>query len=215
MKEGLFGIGTPDPVVAVRLLFGPFRGLLFACPVLLAAPFGLWLLARRPDRRLEVAAVTLVFLYYWLLNAGYSTWWGGWAIGARHLVPTIPLLGLGVAFALGRWPRAVSAAGALSVLFMLAVTTVQPEVPDDIDHPIFGHALPHFVRGELSVAEQGFGDLRPQRADPARPDERDAFLLGEALGLRGLFALLPLLAVWAAGFRLLIRGPTSGRVGDG
>jgi len=209
MSAGLFGITAPDAGVAVRLLFGPFRGLLFACPVLLFAPIGLGLIAGR-GRRAEVAAIGLVFAYYWLLNAGYATWWGGWAIGARHLVPTIPLLGFGVAAALARWPRAVSGVGAVSVLFMLAATAVQPEVPDDIANPMFDHLLPHFVRGELSVAEQGFGELYPARIDPQEPDRWDAFNLGQVLRLPGLLSLVPLLILWAAALHFARRRALSG-----
>jgi hypothetical protein len=198
MSRGLFGIGAPDPVVAARLLFGSYRGLFFACPVLLVAAAGLIELGSRRERRIEAIAAGLVFLFYLTLNAGYSTWHGGWAIGPRHLVPAVPFLGLGLVPALARRPRLTGAAGALSILFMLAVTSVQPEVPEEIAHPIFGHALPRFVRGELSVGEQGFDDLYPARLDPATPDRWDAFLLGEAIGLPGLAALLPTLFAWAA-----------------
>jgi hypothetical protein len=79
---------------------------------------------------------------------------------------------------------------------MLAATSVQPEVPEDIPNPLFGHVLPHFVRGEFSIGEQGFADLYPARVDPRVPDEDDAFLLGEAAHLPGVLALLPVLAVW-------------------
>jgi hypothetical protein len=189
----------------MKLLFGPFRGLLFACPVVAAAIAGVVLLWRRAAHRLDAAAITIVFVFYWMLNAGYSTWHGGWAIGPRHLVPTLPFLGIGLAAALVRRPRLTCGLAAVSILFMLAATAVQPEVPEDIGNPLFDHLLPHFVRGELSVGEQGFADLYPARADPDVPDRWDAFLLGEALRLPGLSALLPLLAVWAIGFARLRR----------
>jgi hypothetical protein len=152
-------------------------------------------LLRDPARRIEAAAIAGVFLYYLLLTSGYSSWHGGWAIGPRHLVPAIPFLGLAMAAEVARRPW-VAAIGAVSVAMMLAVTSVQPEVPEDIRSPLTEHVLPHFARGELSIGEQGFADLYPARANPAQPDRWDAFLLGEAVGLRGLAALLPVLAVW-------------------
>ncbi|NNE44886.1 MAG: hypothetical protein HKN12_11825 [Gemmatimonadetes bacterium] len=79
---------------------------------------------------------------------------------------------------------------------MLAATAVQPEVPEDIANPLYGHVLPHFLRGEFSVGEQGFGDLLPARLDPAVPDRWDAFLIGEAMRLPGHLALLPVVLVW-------------------
>lgn len=206
MSGGFFGIGAPDPVVGLRLLFGPYRGLFFACPVLLAAVAGLVVLLRERARRAETLAALFVPLFYWLLSSGYSTWHGGWAIGPRHLVAGIPFLGLGLGVALSRWRRAVIALGALSVFLMLATTAVQPEVPEDIGNPLFGHVLPHFLRGELSVGEQGFGDYLPERVDPAEPDRWDAFLIGEAMRLPGLLALLPMLLVWGVlGRRVLGR----------
>ena len=196
MGKGLFGIHAPDPRVAWRLLFGAYRGLFFACPVLLPAVAGLVFLARDRARRLEVVAAFAVLAFYLVVTAGYYMWNGGWAIGPRHLVVAIPLLGLGLPAALARWPRLTCALGALSVLFMLAATAVQPEVPEDVGNPLLGHVLPHFVRGELGIGEQGFLDLYPARANPAVPDRWDAFLLGELFGLRALLALIPLLAAW-------------------
>jgi hypothetical protein len=196
MRGGFFGIGPPDARVAASLLFGPYRGLFFACPVLLPSVFGLGLLLRVPRRRVEAIGALLVLAVYVAINAGYSTWHGGWAIGPRHLVVVIPLLALGLPAALARWRRTTGALGALSVLFMLAVTSVQPEVPEDVGDPIFHHALPRFVRGELSVGEQSFADYRPARENPKVPDRHDAFLAGEILGLPGLLALAPILVVW-------------------
>jgi hypothetical protein len=196
MGTGFLGVHVPSPRIATELLFGPYRGLFFASPVLLLAVTGLARLLRDPRRRAEAAAAILVFAYYLLVNAGYSTWHGGWAIGPRHLVPAIPFLGLGVAAELGRGRRLAPALGAVSVLLMLAATSVQPEVPEDIRNPWFDHILPRFARGELSVGEQGFDEPYPARKDPAVPDRWDAFLAGEAIGLRGHLALLPVVAVW-------------------
>jgi hypothetical protein len=85
---------------------------------------------------------------------------------------------------------------AVSILFMLAATAVQPEVYEEIPNPLFDHLLPHFFRAEFSIGEHGFGEFVPGRLDPAVPDRWDAFLIGEALRLPGPLALLPLLAVW-------------------
>ena len=217
MDAGLFGITWPDPGVALRLLFGPYRGLFFSCPILLLALPGVVRLLRDPARRLETVAALLVPLYYLLLNSGYSSWHGGWAIGPRHLVPGIAFLGLGLAFAsVPRW--LTFGVGTISVIHMLAATSVQPEVPEDIRNPLYQHLLPRLARAELSVGEQGFGDLYPARIDPAEPDRWDAFLIGEALRLPGHLALLPLALVWLAFWRGIRRPPlepVDGRGGAG
>ncbi len=197
MSAGILGVHPPDARVAVRLLFEPYRGLFPSSPVLLLAVPGLALLLRDAKRRLEAAAALAVFVYYWLLQSGHATWNGGWAIGPRHVVAALPLLALGLPEALRRWPRAAAFAGAFSVALMLAATAVGPEVPEDVADPFTDHILPHFFAGELSVSEQGFGELYPARLDPAEPDRWDAFLLGEALRLPKHLALLPVLVVWA------------------
>jgi len=195
MSAGFLGVGPPDLAVAGKLLFGSYRGLFFTCPVLAFAVWGWIEWCRDRERRLEAIAAFGVFAFYLVLNAGYSSWHGGWAIGPRHLVPAIPLLGLGIAPLLPR-ARIVAGVGVYSVALMLAVTVVQPEVPEDIRHPVHAHALPHFLRAEYSIAEQGFDDLLPARKDPQQPDRWDAFLLGEALRLPGPLALLPILLSW-------------------
>jgi hypothetical protein len=59
MSVGLLGITAPDPVVAGRLLFGPYRGLFFASPVLLLACWGWVDWMRDRKRRVEGVAAAL------------------------------------------------------------------------------------------------------------------------------------------------------------
>jgi hypothetical protein len=108
MKTGFFGIGLPDPVIILELLFGGYRGLLPLAPVLVLVPFGLVMMFRRPENRPMVNVIVAVALTFLLINAGYYYWHGGWSTGPRHMVPMLPLLGLALAFALpaGRWTRA-------------------------------------------------------------------------------------------------------------
>jgi hypothetical protein len=67
----------------------------------------------------------------------------------------------------------------------------------DMSAPVREFVLPMFVRGKLSekgVARDGrigFASLNPGH-------EWDAFNLGETMGLRGLWSLAPLGAVWIA-----------------
>lgn len=108
MKTGFFGIGLPDPVIILELLFGGYRGLLPLAPVLVLVPFGLVMMFRRPENRPMVNVIVAVALTLLLINAGYYYWHGGWSTGPRHMVPMLPLLGLALAFGLpaGRWTRA-------------------------------------------------------------------------------------------------------------
>lgn len=110
MKTGFFGIGLPNPVIVLELLFGGYRGLLPYVPVLVLVPFGLIVMSRHPENRPMVGVTIAVSLTFILINAGYYYWHGGWSTGPRHIVPILPLCGLALAFALpaGRWTRAAA-----------------------------------------------------------------------------------------------------------
>ena len=97
MHRGLFGLGTPDPLVLGKIMVGSRKGLLWVAPVLAIAPLGLALLWRnRPTRGLAttvVAAVAIVLL----VNAAYVYWDGGNATGPRHAMPLVGMLSIGLA----------------------------------------------------------------------------------------------------------------------
>ena len=76
-------------------MFASESGLLVISPVVLAAGYGLWLLARRfLAEGLVCAAVAFAFLF---LNCGYIFPLGGLSPGPRYLVPGLPFLALGLA----------------------------------------------------------------------------------------------------------------------
>lgn len=96
-KEGYgIPIRLPDPTVAMELLFGRKRGLLWFAAPLAAAPIGAILLARRGQGWL-VAVTVGIFGGLFFINAGYPTWDGGWATGPRFLLAGLPLLAVMVA----------------------------------------------------------------------------------------------------------------------
>jgi hypothetical protein len=116
--SGFFGIGVPDPH-SLRLVFVGRSGLLVISPIVVAAAYGLVLLARRyRAEALVCAAVSLAFL---LVDAGYFDPVGGTSPGPRFLVPGLAFLalGLGPAFARRFWLTA-----GLTVLSAIAMTAV-------------------------------------------------------------------------------------------
>jgi hypothetical protein len=117
---GFFGIGAPDPRVALELLFHS-KGLLILSPVLLAALAGVRLL-RRADALLVVGLLVAVLLY----DSGYRFPFGGWVPGPRFLIPTLPFLALPLARALRRWPLPVAALAAVSMGAMTIATSAEP-----------------------------------------------------------------------------------------
>jgi hypothetical protein len=197
MAQGVMGVGWPHPGVIWAELFGRARGLLYLSPVLVLGFVGLGrrLRASWADRRARAGALlaSAVVLYFLLMNAGYYMWYGGSALGPRHLIPALPFLCLGLPFALdGVAVTAVLLA--VSIANQLAATAVQPTAPL-VGDVLADHVYPHLLHGEI-----------PMPAGPAN--------LGTMLGLRGALSLLPLLAAWGLVLPLLLprlRRPPSPR----
>jgi hypothetical protein len=150
MQQGFFGIGVPQPMVLGELLFGHFRGLLPLAPVLLLVPIGLWGMVRHLPTRGVAFVIAGVVLSFLLINAGYYYWDGGSSTGPRHLVASLPLACVALAFAWPPgWPAKIVALLLLSVsLFIsLVVASVDPMSPPWFEQPFLGYLLPGFFQG--------------------------------------------------------------------
>jgi hypothetical protein len=143
---------------------------------------------RDPMSRRRAVVATAIVTAFLLMNAGYYMWWGGAALGPRHVVPALPFLCLGLAWFLpGTGWRAdlfVVLLG-IAVVNQLGAVAVSPLAPPEGD-VLFGYVYRHLVHGQLAILP-------------------GASNLGMLLGLRGLASLLPLLIVWALALAILIR----------
>jgi hypothetical protein len=209
-RQGVFmGIGAPNPYALLNLTFTPYRGLFCSAPWLALAAPGAVRLARRGYRDEVGVCLAVLVLYLWL-NASLIDWDGGWAMGARYLVPAIPFLVILVAgCAIPPVPRprrrrtaraaaiAIAVVVGASAFLMLAGTAVQPEVDANIDSPFTEFILPHLARGDIATSGQSIDMLnRTRRA-------RFAWNLGEELGLDRSLSLAPLVA-WCGVMSLLL-----------
>jgi hypothetical protein len=94
MAQGFMGISWPQPIVLFYLTFHPARGLFWQSPVLLMSLIGLIYLWRDKNYRAEGIVITLAFVSFLLINAGYYMWWGGASFGPRHLIPMLLFLSI-------------------------------------------------------------------------------------------------------------------------
>ena len=183
-----YGLGAPDPAVALSLLFGSFRGLFYLSPICLLAVWGLARGSTRSEHRGLYRVSVIVLGYFWLLNAGYYMWDGGASAGPRHMVPALGFVALGVVHAWRVAPKASAVLLAVSVLQSLLLAAGSPEVAQHGD-PLWEFALGRLVEAVPS-ASTGHSNL------------------GLLLGLPGVLSVLPLLFGWAwLGPRLLRTGP--------
>ena len=196
MKHGYMGLTYPRIDVALKLLFGCRRGLLFAGPVVLAAPFGLRSLWNEPTTHAPAVAAAAVAAYYFLFNASFVVWAGGWSYGPRYMAAGLPLLCVGLAPAWNRrrsfWKVALGLAVAWGVGFALMAVSTTAQPPDQFRCALTQLIWPSFWAGKLSLNQQSMLTISEDPTGHAG----SAFNLGELLGLHGLASLIPLLAAW-------------------
>ncbi len=180
-SEGFLSLTYPKPDALWGITFGDFRGLFTLTPVLLLAVPGFVCWWRRgTDRGAWWVALWSVTSFL-IFNGASVMWSGGFAVGPRYLLPVLPFL----CYAIGALIPALVRRWQLAVGFvaLTAVSTVQVWAhllagqgypPDTMPHPLVQYVLPRLAAGDV------------------------ARNLGMALGLRGLWSLVPLLIVLLA-----------------
>ncbi len=176
---GFFSLTYPHPDALWGITFSPFRGLFFVSPFLLLGLAGLVLFGGRPGYRAEFLICAWGTLSYFAFNSASIMWSGGFAVGPRYLVPTIPLLVLPLALAWERWGRAAwfrVTFGALlvwSFVVTWALTIATQSFPTYVAMPLWERSLPALLAGDVA---RNWGTLA---------------------GLPGLWSVLPLAATAA------------------
>ena len=214
-QQGYMGLTYPHPDRLLKILFGCSRGLLFASPVVVAAPVGLWLLGRRStegsteeekSQRAGAVVVAAIAAYYFLFNASFYWWKSGLSFGPRYAGACIPLLCVGLAVA---WQRAIPAwrsvlaglAGlaACSVLVALMAVSTTSQLAMQDSCPIVHSSWSAFWAGDLAMNRQSM--LQTAEAGGGY----GAFNLGQMIGLHGIASLIPLVAMWGVMVGIWVR----------
>ncbi len=123
-SAGFFGITMPRLDSAVDLLFAG-RGLLILTPILIMGVVGTFMM-RRDQHRAEANTILAVAAVYFLYNSGYWLPFGGGTPGPRFLIPAMPFVAVGLAYAYKRLPALTLGLAIPSGLMMLAATLTYP-----------------------------------------------------------------------------------------
>lgn len=193
---GLLGVPRPERLWAIS--FGAKRGLFLLYPACLLGLAGATLLWRRRASRPALLASAVVVAWFFLLNASYPNWDGGYCSGPRYLTPALPvLMAPAAALLLTRGRLLALLVAVLSGALATAITLVNPQGPFQVDSLLGDYILPALADGRLA---DNFFLWWPQW-QPSSPQEAAAAAtnLGELMGLRGLASALPLLALWMLG----------------
>jgi hypothetical protein len=123
-SAGFFGITAPKPASAVDLLLAG-RGLLVLTPIIVMSVVGV-ILMRRRGHRAEANTILAVAIVYFVYNSGYWLPFGGGTPGPRFLIPALPFLAIGLAYAYRRFPALTLGLAIPSALMMVAGSLTYP-----------------------------------------------------------------------------------------
>ncbi len=160
---------VPQVSTLLTLTVSPYRGIFFYSPVLLLALVGGWRAfterlpieasprdALTPSWVLAARSGLALFMLWFLFNACYYIWWGGWTAGSRYIVPGLVLLAPSIAVGFRIVPKMVGAVLlAISVVNHAAISAVLVMVNDDILNPLADVIYPLLLQGQLQRSNLG------------------------------------------------------------
>jgi hypothetical protein len=122
-SHGFFGITAPRFHSALSLLLAG-RGLLVLTPIIVMAVIGVFIMRRQ--HRAEANTILAIAAVYFIYNSGYWLPFGGGTPGPRFLIPALPFLAIGWAYAYKRLPAVTLGLAIPSGLMMLVGTLTYP-----------------------------------------------------------------------------------------
>lgn len=150
-RGALLGIlGRPSMEALTGITISPYRGLFFFAPVLVLALGGAVLWFRSRTARVELAIVAAMTLVFFAFNVSFNGWEGGFGIGARYLVPLIPLFGLAMLHCRGFLRPLLGVLAAISFAINFTATAVDPQPSASIPRPLTQYLVPLLLHGRFS-----------------------------------------------------------------
>lgn len=140
-KGAVMGVfGAPSLEALYGITISPYRGLFFFAPVLLMALVPL----------VRERVILLISIFFLAFNVCFNGWEGGFGVGARYLVPLIPMWGLALLRARPR--RLLIALALVSFAINFTAAAVDPQPNGTIPRPLTQYLLPLLLRGHFSPA---------------------------------------------------------------
>jgi hypothetical protein len=130
MRQGVMGIHWPSLSVLYYMTLHPTMGIFWQSPVLLFSIIGAVFIFLERRYRDEAILALWVIISYLVIMSGYYFWWGGWALGPRHIIPILPFFCVLLIFIPRRLILPFVALGLVSIGQMLIAAAGVVMVPD-------------------------------------------------------------------------------------
>jgi hypothetical protein len=171
-QTGFLSLTYPHLDALWGITFSLYRGVFFLSPYLLLALAGYQVLWRRGFRA-EVGVLLGAPLVFFLFNASSAMWQGGFGVGPRYVVASLPFLALAAGIGVARlWQtralRPFIVALVVWSFFAIWAETIGGQAfPDTTPNPLFDFSLPKLAAGDIArnmgmlVGITGWASLLP------------------------------------------------------
>jgi hypothetical protein len=124
---GMFAM--PSTYVVWLITVTPYRGIFFLSPVLLMSIYGIIVWLREKTYAAEARLALAICGFFFLVNASFNGYHGGFSAGPRYLIPALPFLALPLVVAFTRWRRFTGALAVISIGHQLLLTATDAQSP--------------------------------------------------------------------------------------
>jgi hypothetical protein len=127
MSQGIDGITWPNLKVLYYMTLHPTLGVFWQSPVLLLAIVGAVFIFTQRRYREEAILAACIICSYFVILSGYYAWWGGSAVGPRHIIPALPFFSLFLVFVPKKlnWPFVGLSLVSIGQMIIVAASTTQ------------------------------------------------------------------------------------------
>ncbi len=117
----------PRMYVTGLLSVSPYRGIFFLAPVTIMSLYGLIIWLREKTYAAEARLCLAIFAFFFLVNASFNGYHGGFSAGPRYLVPGLPFLALPLVVAFLRWRILTVTLAVISIVQQLLLTATDAQ----------------------------------------------------------------------------------------
>jgi hypothetical protein len=129
-SQGFMGIHWPNLQAIYYMTLHPTMGIFWQSPVLCLSILGAFLLFLKHRYQAEAILAITVISSYLIILSGFYSWWGGFAVGPRYLIPMLPFFCIFLVFIPKRLTWSLALLSLISFGQMLIAAASSVQAPD-------------------------------------------------------------------------------------